>query len=335
MRRVGADNPQRLDLAVGGGLEHLHGALARLGRHFAHAPQRGNFGAVLGVAQLAVRAQQMRQRADLAPAHGVGLAGERERPRAWLADLPRSQVQVDQRAVLVGAAAALVEALAVQAERGCASAGAFACALAGGVAGCVAGYAREPARRLHDVVGLQAADLGRVRRRELAHPIAQRGEARGVRVDVGAVCEVFPQHDVQQRVVQHDVGARQQRQVQVGLLGGLGAARVGDDDSQRRVDAARVFDAAEQHRVRPGHVRSGDEEGLRQADVVVAGGHGVGTQAGLVAGHGRAHAQARIGVDVVGMDEALAELVEDVVVLGQHLARKVQAHGIGPARLNR
>jgi hypothetical protein len=62
--------------------------------------------------------QQVGQATHLAPAHGVGLAGQRERPGAGLADLAGGQVQVDQRGVLGGAAAGLVQALAVQAERG-------------------------------------------------------------------------------------------------------------------------------------------------------------------------------------------------------------------------
>ena len=52
--RIGAGNPQRLDFAIGGGLEHFHGGFAGLFRHRRHAPERGDFGAVRGVAQVAV-----------------------------------------------------------------------------------------------------------------------------------------------------------------------------------------------------------------------------------------------------------------------------------------
>ena len=76
LRRVGAGYPQRLDLAVGRGLEHFHCALARLRGHVGHAPQRGHLGAVNRIGQIAVRAQQVGQAADLAPAHGIGLAGQ-------------------------------------------------------------------------------------------------------------------------------------------------------------------------------------------------------------------------------------------------------------------
>ncbi|MNV35247.1 hypothetical protein D3C71_1266880 [compost metagenome] len=68
--------------------------------------------------------------------------------------------------------------------------------------------------------------------------------------------------------------------------------------------------------------------------VVVAGGRRVGPQGLLVARHGAAHAQARVGVDVVGADQALGQLVEDVVVLGEQLAAHVKAHGIGAVVLD-
>ena len=69
-------------------------------------------------------------------------------------------------------------------------------------------------------------------------------------------------------------------------------------------------------------------------DVVVAGRRRVGAQRELVAGHRAAHAQARVAVDVVGADQALGQLVEDVVVLGQQLAADVEAHGVGAVRLD-
>ena len=118
LRRVGARNPQRLDLAVGRSLEHLDRGLAGFRWHIGHAPERGHLGAVRGVGQVAVGAQQVGEATDLAPAHGVGLAGQAEGAGAGLADLAGGQVQVDQGRVLGGAAAALVQALAVEAERG-------------------------------------------------------------------------------------------------------------------------------------------------------------------------------------------------------------------------
>ncbi|RYF42201.1 MAG: nitrate reductase, partial [Comamonadaceae bacterium] len=52
--RVGAGYPQRLDLAVGGGLEHLHRGLAGLFRHAGYAPKRSDFSPVLRIGHVAV-----------------------------------------------------------------------------------------------------------------------------------------------------------------------------------------------------------------------------------------------------------------------------------------
>ena len=61
-----------------------------------------------------------------------------------------------------------------------------------------------------------------------------------------------------------------------------------------------------------------------QFQVLVAAGHGVGAEGALVAGHRRGHAQARIGVDVGAADEALHQLVGDVIILRQQLAGDVK-----------
>src|SRR2546426_180015 len=99
-------------------------------------------------------------------------------------------------------------------------------------------------------------------------------------------------------------------------------------------------DAAVKHRVRHRGVRSRDQEALGEIDVLVAGRRRVGAERRLVTGSGRGHAQAGIGIHVVRADEALGELVEDIVVLGQELAgdvegdavRAVRADGRGEAR---
>ncbi|EXI73704.1 MAG: hypothetical protein AW07_02390 [Candidatus Accumulibacter sp. SK-11] len=152
--------------------------------------------------------------------------------------------------------------------------------------------------------------------------------------DVGAVDQAFPKHHVQHRVVQRDVAAGQQLQVQVGIGSGFGAARIGDDEFHARPRAAGILEPAVQHRVRPGHVRAGDEDGLRQSEVVVARRRRVGAEAELVASDRAAHAQPRVGVDIVGAQQALGQLVEHVVVLGEQLARKVQPDGVGAMRFN-
>ena len=161
-------------------------------------------------------------------------------------------------------------------------------------------------------------------RRVFAHGLLQRLEALGVRADVVEVAQPLPQHHVQHRVVQRDVGAGQDRQVQIRRARGVGAARIDDDDLDRRVALARSLDAPEQNRVRTRHVGAGDEQALGALDVLVAGGRRIGAQRHLVAGDRARHAQPRIGVDVVGADQTLGQLVEDVVVLGEELAGNVE-----------
>ena len=82
----------------------------------------------------------------------------------------------------------------------------------------------------------------------------------------------------------------------------------------------RVFNAAKQNRMRPGRVAADDEDARGLRNVVVTCGRRIGTQGHFVAGHGAAHAQARIAVDVVRAQQPFDQFVEDVIVLGQQLA---------------
>ena len=264
-------------MPVGGGLEHFDGCLARLGRDAGHAPERGDLGAVLWVGQVAVRAELVGQRPYLAPAHGVGLAGERQRPRARPADLTAGQVQVDEGGVVVRAVGGLVQALAVQAERGQAGARAFL-------------HSGKPARGLQQVGRGNAAmpldGLGR----GLGHERGQAHPALGARGDEILVEPALLDHAAQHAVVEPHVRAGPEREVQVGYLGAVRAARVADDDPERGVGALGVLYAPKQYRVRPGRVGAADEQRGGLCDVLVAGGRCVGAQRGLVAGHGAAHA---------------------------------------------
>jgi len=107
-----------------------------------------------------------------------------------------------------------------------------------------------------------------------------------------AVDPLFPQHHVQHGVEQRDIGARQDGEMQVGLVGGVGAARVDHHQLQIRVGLLRRLDAAEQDRVRIRRVGAGDENRAGVVDVVVAARRRIHAQRGLVARHRRRHAQA-------------------------------------------
>ena len=71
-----------------------------------------------GIADVAMSGQRGGEPAHFAAAHGVGLPGQTERPRTGLADLAGGEMQVDERGVLRGSAGRLIEALAIQRQRG-------------------------------------------------------------------------------------------------------------------------------------------------------------------------------------------------------------------------
>ena len=135
---------------------------------------------------------------------------------------------------------------------------------------------------------------------------------------------------MQHRVEQRDVGPRLDREVQVGRARRHRGARIDDDHFQVRVLRPRFLDAAEDDRVGERRVGAGDEDQVGVVDVLVAARRRVGAERELVAGHRRGHAEARVGIDVVGADQPLRQLVEDVVVLGEELAGDVERDAVGP-----
>ena len=146
----------------------------------------------------------------------------------------------------------------------------------------------------------------------------------------GAIQPALPQHQVQHAVEQHHIGARLDLQKQIRRLGRIGAAHIDHDPLHGRVGTLGIFNAPKQHRVGKRGVGANDEQRLRKLHIVVAVGRGIRAQRLLVAGYRAAHAQARIGVDVVGANQALGQFVEDVIVFGEQLAADVKTHGIRP-----
>ena len=106
-----------------------------------------------------------------------------------------------------------------------------------------------------------------------------------------------------------------------------GSARIDHDDA-RAARPAIVLHAPEQDGVAPGRIRADQHEEIGLVEVFVAARHGVGAESAAVTGDGRGHAQARIGVDVARAEEALHELVGDVVILRQELAREIEGDRI-------
>ena len=120
--------------------------------------------------------------------------------------------------------------------------------------------------------------------------------------------------------------------MQIGGFGGGGAARV-DGDDLRAALLARRHQALVQHRMAPGHVAADldDEIGLLQ--ILVAARHDVLAEGPHMAGHRGRHAEPGIGVDIAGADEALHQLVGDVIILGQELAGDIERDRVRPVRV--
>ena len=109
-RRVGRHHPQRLDLAAGDGLEHLNRFEALAfghARRFPEAPHAVD----LKRREAHVSGKLVGEPADLAPAHRIRLAGERERTHAGSADAAGGEVAIDDGVDLVGALRRLIHAL--------------------------------------------------------------------------------------------------------------------------------------------------------------------------------------------------------------------------------
>ncbi|VFT12230.1 Uncharacterised protein [Pseudomonas aeruginosa] len=130
-------------------------------------------------------------------------------------------------------------------------------------------------RPIHSGAALQvgavdAADVGDGGRGVVAHQFLQVGETLGMLGDERTVDPVLPEQDMQDAVEQCDVGAGQQRQVQVGQLAGVGAPRVDHHDAHLRPSGLGGFQATEQDRVGEGHVAAGDQHAIGAVEVFVA-----------------------------------------------------------------
>ena len=137
---------------------------------------------------------------------------------------------------------------------------------------------------------------------------------------------------MQHRIEKRDIGARLERQMQVGGARGDGGARVDDDELETWVTCPRLLDAPVDDGVGEGGIRAGDQDQVGVVDVLVGAGWRIRPKRLLVARYCRGHAQSRVGVDVVRADQALGKFVEDVVVLGEQLSGDVERHGVRAVR---
>ncbi|VWC39015.1 hypothetical protein BST28156_06867 [Burkholderia stagnalis] len=311
--RVRADDPARLHLAGRHPLEQVDGAAASLGAQRAarHLPQ------ILDALPVRVRQHRTLPRqprphvAHLAPAHRVRLAGQRERAAAGPAQRAGREVQVADRVGVPDAVGALVEAHRP---------------------------AAHPVRRVADPLrGKPDVGFGQPRdRRDLLRRVV--GEERGHRVppfgefgDERGIGPAVRVQQVQQPVHQREIGARADLQEQVRLVRGAGAPQI--DDDQLRAGLHAVHHSQKQDRVAIGHVRADHEEQVRAIEVLVRARRAVRAERQLVAAARARHAQARVRLDPVGADEALRQLVDEVLRLDRHLAGHVERQRVRAVRI--
>lgn len=257
-----------------------------------------------GVLELAVAGERGGE-AAFACAHGVALPGDGERGGAGAADVAGDEREVVDDGDGGGALGGVVDAHGPADE--------------GGFGGAVeVGYALDGGFR-------EAGDLGYVGRGEVLDEGGEVVEAFDVGIDVAAVDEAVADEDVGDAVEERDVGAGLNGEVEVGHHGGLGDARIGDDEGAVPV----ALETLAEDGVIVGHVGADEEDDVGGFEVGVGAGRAVAAKGELVAGDGAGHAEGGVAVVVGGAEAELDELAEGVELLGEELAGADDAEGVG------
>ena len=84
-----------------------------------------------------------------------------------------------------------------------------------------------------------------------------------------------------------------------------------------------------------GGIGTGNKQTIGLINIGVTSRRCICTQGRFVTSHRRRHAQARVGVDVVGANQALGQFVEDVIIFGQQLAGNIKRDTVRPVLPNR
>ncbi len=310
-RRVGGGDPDRFHAPVQHRVEEIDGFEAGPRREVRCLPEAAQRVHLLGVIPAHVGGKLVGEAADLAPAHRVGLAGNAERPRAGPADAARGKVAVDDGVALVRPGGGLVDALGKGGEH--------------------ALRAREEVVESFHRLRVHAALLGDgFGRRCVAPGDGERvEEAGGVPLGPGAVEDASLVEIGEQALEQDHVRAGRDGQVQVGHLGSGSAPRVEHDDLRAPRGTGRL-EALVEHGMAPGRVAPHEHGEVGCLPILVGARHHVFSEGADVPGDGGRHAQAGVRVYVAAADEALHQLIGDVVVLGEELAGDVEGHAVRP-----
>ena len=303
---IGMHDPQGLDPAVRHRIEHIDRFQPLLLWDGWRFPEIGNRFPVRRIGQFQVTGERVGQSADFAAAHRIGLSGDGKRPHARPPDPAGRKMAVDHRIDLVGAGRGLIDALAKERDR------LF-----------VADPQVEESRQIFFGKSGHGGIVG--------HGGSKRClETARMRSDIGLIGSALPRDLGQQAIEQCHIAANRKRQMQIGAIAGGRAAGIDDDELHLRPRIAGGRDPLIEHRMTPGEVGPDENHEIRLFQIFVDPRHGVGAERPLVPGHGRRHAQAGVGVDIRAADEALHQLVGDVIIFGEQLAGHVECGGIGP-----
>ena len=265
-RRIGVNDPDRLDAALAHRAEHVDRLQPRPFGHRWAGPKGLDGGAVPGVFDLQMAGQHIGHPADLAPAHRIGLAGYRKRPHAGATDAPGGKVAVQNGVDLVGAGGGLVDALGIDGD---------------------------------DLFGAapHVAELRQMGRVQPGQPrVRGAGSGQGFaiardmaqEIGVGSTRLIY-RH--QQRVEQGSIPARRDCQMQVGQIAGRGAARVDHHDLHLRPGGLGFSDALVQHRVAPREVGAGQHHQIGHLQILIQSRHRIAAKGPPVTGHRGRHAK--------------------------------------------
>ena len=259
-----------------------------------------------------MRGELIGEAAHFPPAHGVGLTGDGKGSHSRSADSSGREMHVDDRVDLIRSGHRLIDALRIDRHH----------------AFCPGEHVEEGFRQFWIDPALFRGPIGHVHAGDGGggdRVLQPRGMIAGPQpVDGVHLVQIG-----QQAVEQGDVGARGDRQMQIGGLGRGGAAGV-DDDDFRAPCVARGQQALMQHRMAPGGVAAHQHHQIGLFPVAVDSGDDILAKRADMTGDGGRHAQARIRIDIGGTDEAFHQLVGGVIILGQALAGDIKGDAVRP-----
>ena len=120
--------------------------------------------------------------------------------------------------------------------------------------------------------------------------------------------------------------------MQIRALGGGRASGIDGDDA-RPAFSPRHLQALIEDRMAPRGVGAREDHEVGRVEILIGLRHHVGPERAALSGDSGGHAQPRVGVDVRCADEALGQLVGDVIVLGEELSREIERDRTRPVRI--